>query len=82
MMNLTTATITATTKTRNRMMLSDSKLLARLKRELDGISAPLQADAQVFQNKITEASERQEVTLIWLRNACFGVFPPRKVRCW
>lgn len=44
-----------------RMMLSDAKLLARLKEELAGMAAPLQADARVFQTKITEASERHEV---------------------
>lgn len=44
-----------------RMMLSDSKLLARLKEELAGMAAPTHADAHVFQSKITEASERHEV---------------------
>ncbi|CAM9756730.1 unnamed protein product [Scytosiphon promiscuus] len=43
-----------------RMMLSDSKLLKRLKKKLAQMAAPLQADARVFQNKITEASERLE----------------------
>lgn len=49
------------------MMLSDSKLLARLKEELDGMAAPVQSDAQIFQSKITEASERQEVKMGPLR---------------
>lgn len=44
------------------MMLSDSKLLQNLKAELAGMDAPLQADAQVFKSKITEASERHEVS--------------------
>lgn len=43
------------------MMLSDAKLLKRLKERLARMAAPLQADARVFQNKITEASERLEV---------------------
>lgn len=44
-----------------RMMLSDAKLLERLRVKLAEMDAPLQADARVFQNKITEASERLEV---------------------
>lgn len=50
-----------------RMMLSDAKLLKRLKQRLAQMAAPLQADARVFQNKITEASERLEVWhgMVW-----------------
>ncbi|CAN0419690.1 unnamed protein product, partial [Ectocarpus sp. 12 AP-2014] len=43
-----------------RMMLSDTKLLKKLKESLAKMAAPLQEDARIFQNKITEASERLE----------------------
>ena len=42
-------------------MLSDSKLLDRLREELGKMAAPVHADARVFQTKITEASERLQV---------------------
>lgn len=45
-------------------MLSDSKLLKRLKERLAQMAAPLEEDMRVFQNKITEASERLEVILL------------------
>lgn len=57
-----------------RMMLSDSKLLARLKEELAGMAAPLHKDAQVFQTKITEASERQEVGFFRRHHRCRPLF--------
>ncbi|CAM9847267.1 unnamed protein product, partial [Ascophyllum nodosum] len=43
-----------------RMMLSDAKLLGKLKEDLAGMAAPLQADAQIFRSNITDASERHE----------------------
>lgn len=43
------------------MMLSDTKLLKKLKESLAQMAAPLQEDARIFQSKITEASERLEV---------------------
>lgn len=48
--------------------MSDSKLLERLKDKLTEMAAPLQADARVFQNKITEASERLEVWQVVIAN--------------
>lgn len=48
-----------------RMMLSDDKLLARLREELNGMTTHVAADALVFQGKIAEASERQEVGWVY-----------------
>ena len=46
------------------MMLSDAKLLGKLKEDLAGMAAPLQADAQIFRSNITDASERHEVVIV------------------
>lgn len=63
------------------MMLSDTKLLKKLKESLAKMAAPLQEDARIFQNKITEASERLEVCIQALLYFVCGVWSDSGTGC-